>query len=48
MWDYIKENDLQNPENRREIICDEKLKSVLGIDSINMFKMTSKISEVRS
>src|SRR6476661_8495291 len=24
VWDYIKKQDLQNPENRREIVADEK------------------------
>jgi chromatin remodeling complex protein RSC6 len=25
MWDYIKSNNLQNPQNKREILADEKL-----------------------
>ena len=25
VWDYIKKHDLQNPENRREILADDKL-----------------------
>lgn len=29
---YVKENDLQNPENRREIKCDTKLKTLLNVD----------------
>ena len=28
---YIKENDLQNPEDRRKIIPDSKLKSILRL-----------------
>lgn len=30
---YIKTNDLQNPENRREILADSKLSNLLGYDS---------------
>lgn len=30
VWDYIKENNLQNPLDRREIFCDEKMEPVFG------------------
>ncbi len=30
MWDYIKKNNLQNPENKREILADDKLEKVFG------------------
>ena len=29
---YVKEHDLQNPDNRREIKCDNKLKALLNVD----------------
>lgn len=45
LWDYIKSNDLQNPENKREIIADEKLKAVFdGKDKVSMFEMTKLVS----
>ncbi|MBD2750924.1 hypothetical protein IC232_30260 [Microvirga sp. BT688] len=25
VWDYIKANNLQNPENKREVLADDKL-----------------------
>lgn len=28
IWAYIKENNLQDPENKKVIICDEKLKKI--------------------
>ncbi len=28
IWAYIKKNNLQNPENKREILADDKLKAV--------------------
>ncbi len=30
VWEYIKANGLQNPENRREIIADDKLEPIFG------------------
>lgn len=38
-WAYIKQHDLQNPENKREILCDKKLKRVFGVDRVTMFAM---------
>ncbi|XP_076893468.1 upstream activation factor subunit UAF30-like [Bidens hawaiensis] len=28
IWEYIKSNQLQNPMNKKEIICDKKLKTI--------------------
>ena len=44
VWDHIKKNNLQNPENKREIIADDKLKPVFGTDKLDMFKMTKAIN----
>uniref|UniRef100_A0A0D6R516 DM2 domain-containing protein n=1 Tax=Araucaria cunninghamii TaxID=56994 RepID=A0A0D6R516_ARACU len=30
IWEYIKENNLQDPANKKEIVCDENLKSIFG------------------
>ncbi len=30
VWAYIKQHDLQNPANRREILADAKLEAVFG------------------
>jgi upstream activation factor subunit UAF30 len=30
VWDHIKKQNLQNPENRREILADNKLKPIFG------------------
>lgn len=38
IWAYIKEHDLQNPDNKKEILCDEKLELILG-KSTDMFEM---------
>ena len=33
---YIKQNDLQNPTDKREILLDEKMKAVFGVDSFTV------------
>jgi upstream activation factor subunit UAF30 len=46
IWKYIRKHDLQNPENRKEIICDETFKSVMsGEDSVTMFTMNKHLSQ---
>uniref|UniRef100_A0A7S3V4K7 DM2 domain-containing protein n=1 Tax=Chaetoceros debilis TaxID=122233 RepID=A0A7S3V4K7_9STRA len=46
LWVYIKENDLQNPEDKREILCDEMLKKVMGDnDRVTMFSMNKHITQ---
>ena len=44
MWDYIKAHNLQNPENKREILADDKLKKVFGKDKVTMFEMNKHIA----
>ena len=31
--DYVKKHNLQNPENKRQILCDDKLNSLLKVDA---------------
>jgi upstream activation factor subunit UAF30 len=45
LWVYIKGNELQNPENRREILCDAGLRAVFGVDKIDMFKMNKVLGQ---
>jgi chromatin remodeling complex protein RSC6 len=45
MWEYIKKNNLQNPENKREILADAKLKPIFGADKVTMFEMNKHISK---
>lgn len=39
MWEYIREKNLQNPDNKREIFLDERMKTVFGCDKFTMFTM---------
>ncbi len=45
VWEYIKKHKLQNPENKRNIDADDKLKVVFGgKKQVSMFEMTKLIS----
>lgn len=45
IWEHIKANNLQNPANKREILCDEKLKSIFGRkENVNMLEIAKLIS----
>jgi len=39
LWKYIKGNELQDPADKRQILCDDKLHAVFKQDKINMFSM---------
>lgn len=43
LWDYIKAHNLQNPANKRNILCDAALKRVMGKDEVTMFEMTGLV-----
>lgn len=44
LWVYIKAHNLQNPENKRNILADDKLKAIFGKDEVTMFEMAKLIS----
>ena len=45
VWDYIKKHDLQNPQNRREILADDKLEAVFGKKKVTMFEMNKHLAQ---
>ena len=45
IWAYIKEHNLQNPQNKREIIADSKLQPIFGTDKLDMFQMTKAVNK---
>jgi upstream activation factor subunit UAF30 len=45
IWEYIKKNNLQNPENRREILADAKLEPVFGKKKVTMFEMNKHLAQ---
>ncbi|WOH04790.1 hypothetical protein DCAR_0624202 [Daucus carota subsp. sativus] len=45
IWAYIKENNLQDPENKKIIICDEKLKKIFkGNERVGFLEVAGLIS----
>ncbi|HEY8380897.1 MAG TPA: SWIB/MDM2 domain-containing protein [Microvirga sp.] len=44
MWEYIKKNNLQNPENKREILADDKLQPIFGKKKVTMFEMNKHLA----
>ncbi len=45
VWDYIRKNNLQNSENRREILADDKLEPVFGKKKVTMFEMNKHLAQ---
>jgi upstream activation factor subunit UAF30 len=44
IWEYIRSHDLQNPDNRREILADDKLRRVFGKNKVTMFEMNKHLA----
>jgi len=46
LWVYIKENKLQDENDKRTIVADEKMKKIFdGQEKVNMFEMTKLVSK---
>jgi chromatin remodeling complex protein RSC6 len=45
VWAYIKQHKLQNPDNGREILADDKLQAVFGKQQVTMFEMNKHLSQ---
>ena len=43
LWEHIKANDLQDPSDKRQIRCDEKMLAVFKQTRVDMFKMNKEI-----
>jgi len=44
MWVHIREKNLQNPDNKREILLDDSMQEVFGVERFTMFKMAKYLS----
>ncbi|OGH84885.1 MAG: hypothetical protein A2493_00630 [Candidatus Magasanikbacteria bacterium RIFOXYC12_FULL_33_11] len=44
LWEYIKEHNLQNPANKRNIFADDLLMPLFGKKEVTMFEMTKLVS----
>ncbi|XP_071701453.1 protein TRI1-like [Rutidosis leptorrhynchoides] len=46
VWEYIKSNKLQNPANKKEIICDDKLKTIFsGKDKVGFLEIAKLMTQ---
>jgi chromatin remodeling complex protein RSC6 len=46
MWEYIKARQLQNPQNKREILADDKLQAIFaGKSKVSMFEMNKHLAQ---
>ena len=44
VWEYIKANKLQSPDDGRQILADDKLRKVFGKDKVTMFEMNKLLA----
>ncbi|KAM6580690.1 uncharacterized protein LOC115706553 [Cannabis sativa] len=45
LWAYIRRNNLQDPSNKRKIICNDELRLVFETDCTDMFKMNKLLAK---
>ncbi|KAK8958008.1 hypothetical protein KSP39_PZI000215 [Platanthera zijinensis] len=45
LWAHIRENNLQDPTDKRKIICDERLLNLFKVKKIDMFQMNKALSK---
>lgn len=45
IWEYIKENGLQDPDDKRQIRCDSAMRNVFKQDKVHMFTMNKILSQ---
>ncbi|KAJ8754840.1 hypothetical protein K2173_015352 [Erythroxylum novogranatense] len=45
LWAYIRKNNLQDPSNKRKIICNHELRLVFETDCTDMFKMNKLLAK---
>ncbi|KAI8010220.1 Upstream activation factor subunit UAF30 [Camellia lanceoleosa] len=45
LWFYIRKNNLQDPSNKRKIICNDELRLVFETDCTDMFKMNKLLAK---
>ncbi|KAJ8116977.1 hypothetical protein ONZ43_g4311 [Nemania bipapillata] len=43
LWEHIKANELQDPNDKRQIICDERMQAVFKLAKVDMFQMNKLV-----
>lgn len=44
IWAYVKERDLQDPQDKRQIRCDERMRAVFKQERVHMFTMNKLLA----
>jgi len=45
IWAYVKERDLQDPSDKRQIRCDEPMRAVFKQERVHMFTMNKILNQ---
>lgn len=45
IWEYVKSKDLQDPSDKRQIVCDEPMRAVFKVDRVHMFTMNKILNQ---
>ncbi|OAA52208.1 SWIB/MDM2 domain protein [Beauveria brongniartii RCEF 3172] len=45
LWEHIKANELQDPKDKRQILCDDRMFAVFRQPRVDMFKMNKEIGQ---
>ncbi|KAL2906185.1 Upstream activation factor subunit spp27 [Bienertia sinuspersici] len=45
LWSYVREKNLQDPQDGKSIVCDETLRELLGVDSINILQINKALTK---
>lgn len=45
IWEYVKSNELQDPANKRQIVCDDAMRAVFKVDRVHMFTMNKILNQ---
>lgn len=44
IWAYVKSRDMQDPSDKRQILCDDKMRAVFKADKVHMFTMNKLLA----
>lgn len=44
LHDYVKEHNLQDPNNKNMVLCDDKLRSLFGVDTCGLLEISKHIT----
>ncbi|KAI1814667.1 DEK C terminal domain-containing protein [Poronia punctata] len=43
LWEHIKQNELQDPSDKRQILCDDRMQAVFKLSKVDMFQMNKLV-----